>query len=379
MNKRNKYVTAITFTLIFTILIPFISYASTAQNTSDIYLYNNSLELAYYNSISWNTYEDLINSILEVPSKPGYINPIPKDVTLLNVKIKKDILEINLSKEFNEETLYNPGMFLDMFAKDFESVKEIKGVLFLSDGRKIDYVGEYVFNAPFYFASPNDESIKEKNSNNNIPSVVVAPDLNLVIDPGHAGVQYIGAPIDSGAYNWEVTNSIKEKDATLDIALKLRNYAGLATSVTLTRTGDDASLTNAERTRRINTSGGNCLVSLHNNSQGGTDANGNPIQLHSAQGISTLYYDSSDQLFASDIHSKAKDAYFGTTYGKFQDRSISYQNLYVLRDTTVPGCLIESGFISNTTHDYRIIENASYRNEIAYRIWLGIRYSWWRY
>lgn len=270
-------------------------------------------------------------------------------------------------------------MFLDMFAKNLEKVSGVKGVLFLSGGKKLDYIGEYVFDKPFYISSPTVES-EEKTSKDNIQGVIDAPNLYLVIDPGHGGVSTAGSTtIDPGAYNWAISGSVKEKDAVLDIAQKLKNYATLATSIKMTRTGDDTSLTNSVRTSRINSSGGNLLVSIHNNSACYTDSTGKQQQNHTAKGISTLYYDSNDKIYAENVHYKAKDAYFGTTYGYFENDGIAYQNLFVLRDTTVNGCLVEAGYISNTSHDYNVIANASYRTEIAYKIWLGIRYGWWRY
>ncbi|WP_422446494.1 N-acetylmuramoyl-L-alanine amidase family protein [Thermoanaerobacterium sp. DL9XJH110] len=186
--------------------------------------------------------------------------------------------------------------------------------------------------------------------------------MNLVIDPGHGGT-------DPGAYNTEVSGSIYEKTATLDIGLKLRSYCGsLAKSIYMTRTTDET-VGETLRESRINNSGGNLLISIHHNS----------TTNHTANGIETYYYDSADHYIADDVHIKAKEAYFGSTYGYFSDRGVKYGNYYVLRDTTVPGCLVEAGFISNTDHDYQIINSSSYRDEIAYHLYLGIRNYWLGY
>lgn len=346
-------------------------FADNNSNNSKLFFHNENLELTFYSNVKWNTIDELINIILTGPSKSEFKSVIPKNTKLINTLVdENNILYVNLSEDFINNTdasTFRPDLIYDVFVKNLSEGTDLKGIKFLVNGNELDIINDYAFNEIFYFYP------------NTINDVTVTPnyipnDLYLVIDPGHGGVRYLGYPLDVGAYNWEVQNSILEKDAVLDIGLKLKNYATMAEEVTMTRTGDDLTLSNAERVNRVNNSGANLLISIHHNAEPDGDGQG-----HTAKGIRTLYYDSTDNLHASDIHSKAKDAYFGSTLGYFENDGIGYQNLYILKDTTVPGALIEAGFISNTSHDYQVINNSSYRSEIAYHIWLGIRYDWWGY
>jgi len=216
----------------------------------------------------------------------------------------------------------------------------------------------------WFHASPEVETV---------PQGDVVPHLYAMIDPGHGGD-------DPGAYNWEVPDSVLEKDVVLDIGTHVHSWIDGRSDATAHMTRyDDSNVEKEARCAMANNLHAqdqcNIFVSIHANSQ--ADASGQ--QLHTAQGIETYYKKSIDQALAEDVHVKAKGAYFGSQLGYFTDRGTKYANFQVLRDTNMPACLVEAGFISNTAHDYLVLSNATHREEIAYHIYLGIRYYWWGY
>jgi len=81
------------------------------------------------------------------------------------------------------------------------------------------------------------------------------------------------------------------------------------------------------------------FVSVHNNAA----SDGEGGQDHDANGIETFYSSEpkGDYGLASDVHSKAKDAYFGSTLGKFKDNDKTQKDFTVLKYTDMPACLVD--------------------------------------
>ncbi|MCM3454392.1 N-acetylmuramoyl-L-alanine amidase [Heyndrickxia oleronia] len=146
--------------------------------------------------------------------------------------------------------------------------------------------------------------------------------FKLFLDPGHGGS-------DPGA----VGNGIREKDITLKIATKIRDfllneYSNV--SVLMSRTGDTYP-TLSDRTNAANSWGANYFLSIHINAGGGT---GFESFVYPGVGTPTTTYQST-------IHSEIMKL------NQLSDRGKKQSNLHVLRESNMPALLTENGFIDN--------------------------------
>jgi N-acetylmuramoyl-L-alanine amidase len=155
----------------------------------------------------------------------------------------------------------------------------------------------------------------------------------ICIDAGHGGSD-TGAISDSG---------LLEKDDNLELALKVQQcLETLNLDVVMTRS-DDSSVELNERCRIANTAKADLFVSLHRNSSTDEDANGVEVWIHSSQPpIDTALADS----IISELASVGIQSNRGVSTGYRGDDSDDYR---VNRLTTMPSCLVETGFISNST------------------------------
>jgi N-acetylmuramoyl-L-alanine amidase len=178
-------------------------------------------------------------------------------------------------------------------------------------------------------------------------NTTVAKNPVIVIDPGHGGS-------DPGA----VANNLKEKDITLDIALKLndllKNYEANAI---LTRTNDiDVGL--AQRANVANSANATLFVSIHVNAGGGTgfESYRHPNASDKTASIQTI------------IHREVAKFYVANG---FTDRGMKTANYEVLRETTMPAILLENLFI-DTANDANFLKDDKNKQAIAQAICDGI-------
>ena len=163
----------------------------------------------------------------------------------------------------------------------------------------------------------------------------------IYLDAGHGG-------LDSGA----IYNDIYEKDINLEIIDKLESeLLSRGALVLLTRDGDyDLSTTNKNkkrddlysRVKLINNSNSDMYVSIHLNS----------TTNNKWRGL---------QIFYSDINKKNKflaETINKSLYSQIKNiREIRLENKYYMyKNITVPGVLIEVGFISNPSDRYLIMQ-----------------------
>lgn len=171
----------------------------------------------------------------------------------------------------------------------------------------------------------------------------------IIIDPGHGGV-------DDGC----VSEGIREKDINLQIArlvekkLKEKGY-----HVKLSRE-TDIYISKEDRVKEANQKGALIYVSIHQNSCEDTGA----------MGIET-WYDASDS--ARDSKKLAQLIHRETVKKtKAAEREIwGESELYVTGKTTMPSCLIETGFLSNEEERSHLI-SGEYQEQIAEGITEGI-------
>lgn len=175
----------------------------------------------------------------------------------------------------------------------------------------------------------------------------------IYIDPGHGGV-------DPGS----VYKNIKESEINLNISLLLREKLELAgATVYLTREGNyDLSSINAttrkrsdlkNRTYAINNSKADMYISIHLNS-------------------TTSSYWHGAQIFYDDVNPSNEKIAISLSDSLETDRKPQkVNNLYLNRNITIPGVLVEVGFLSNY-YDRNNLINSDYQEKVADKIVKGL-------
>lgn len=175
----------------------------------------------------------------------------------------------------------------------------------------------------------------------------------IIIDAGHGGHN-------PGA----VANGSVEKDNNLAVALLLEEQLEEAgANVIMTRTTDRAvangvTSLRAELQARVDIAeknDGDIFVSIHSNSN-------NNQNVHGAM---TFYGGERSEELAETIQ---KNVVYRT---KAQDKGIQPAGFYVIRNTSMPGVLVEMGFVSNPK-EAKLLSDPSYRQKIANGIYEGI-------
>ena len=171
----------------------------------------------------------------------------------------------------------------------------------------------------------------------------------VCIDPGHGGS-------DPGA----VVDGVQEKDLNLDIALAMRDYLESSSppyptfNVLMTRDSDEW-VSYTERHELANDNNADIFVSIHCNSYS------NP----SVRGVTGRYSNNHDVQLSIDLANSLINA-IPPTIPKHSDAS--YQDIQVLRNTTMPAALIECGFMTNSS-DLEILQNEG--DDIGYILGLA--------
>lgn len=174
-------------------------------------------------------------------------------------------------------------------------------------------------------------------------------DFLIILDPGHGGK-------DDGC----VRNGILEKDINLQIALSVRTkLTELGYQVFLTR-DSDMELTLEERVKTANESGADLFISIHQNSS----------EISQAKGIE-LYYSAQYEGEESKRLSELIQQYTIEGTGAARREIFEWEDLYVIRECTMPSCLVETGFLSNTSERRKLI-SPTYQDQISDGIVSGI-------
>ncbi|WP_274650536.1 N-acetylmuramoyl-L-alanine amidase family protein [Paenibacillus humicola] len=184
------------------------------------------------------------------------------------------------------------------------------------------------------------------------PPVVPASDkppgaYKIVIDPGHGGK-------DPGAL---AVNGRNEKEYNLALALKVKALLDKEPMLQgyLTRT-DDTFVELDDRAKFANDLKADVFISLH----------GNSIDKSSVSGSET-YYCRPDSVNLANI--MQKHLVMGTG---FPDRSVRQANFVVIKKTTMPAVLLESGYLTNPG-DASVMFDDAKQEKIAEQIVAGIK------
>jgi N-acetylmuramoyl-L-alanine amidase len=193
---------------------------------------------------------------------------------------------------------------------------------------------------------------------------------SVVLDPGHGGY-------DNGAMSfWGA-----EKNYALDVALRtkpLLEAQGL--TVYMTRT-DDEFIPLEDRVRFANMHPTALFIAIHFNS-GNMDANGIETYTLAPRGVPSM---AADGPMLSDLRPNPGNVCDAEnmalacathasliSHARLFDRGIKRARFVVIRDITIPGVLVEGGFLSNPG-DARLIATSEYREEEAQCLAIAVR------
>ncbi|HJA39904.1 MAG TPA: N-acetylmuramoyl-L-alanine amidase CwlD [Firmicutes bacterium] len=179
----------------------------------------------------------------------------------------------------------------------------------------------------------------------------------VVLDPGHGGP-------DGGA----IRGDLMEKDMTLAISLKVRDYLSeQGVMVVMTRETDrDLAAKGTEglskrktedlhkRLEIINGSQADLFVSIHLNAL-------NETQYRGAQTFYNMQNKESEQF------AKQMQASFQKNLANTEREARPIQNVYLIKNAKVPGALAEVGFLSNES-ERALLADPSYQEKIALSI-----------
>lgn len=179
-----------------------------------------------------------------------------------------------------------------------------------------------------------------------LPTAIPNGRLVVVIDPGHGGAD-VGAVGISNLYEANVVLPIAQQVATL------LQQQGI--QVMLTR-NSDVEIDLEPRVQMAEQANASLFVSIHANSMG--------MDRPDVNGTETYYYSSGEAL-AETIQTNMISGL------GMNDRGVRQARFYVLRKTTMPAVLVETGFVTGS-EDAPRLANAEFRNQMAIAIARGI-------
>jgi N-acetylmuramoyl-L-alanine amidase len=201
---------------------------------------------------------------------------------------------------------------------------------------------------PLLSLPPIDPKFPDTN-NNTRPTIrqpIPKGKVVVVIDPGHGGK-------DPGAVG---IGGLQEKDIILPIGRRVAEILEQnGVQVIMTRNADYF-VTLPGRVQMSERAGADVFVSIHANSAGA----GRP----EVSGLETYYYDNGLQL-ARIVHNRILQNL------DVRDRGVRRARFYVLRKSSMPSILVETGFVTGRDDAARL-RTASYQNQMAEAIAQGI-------
>ncbi|WP_313629539.1 N-acetylmuramoyl-L-alanine amidase [Enterococcus italicus] len=174
-------------------------------------------------------------------------------------------------------------------------------------------------------------------------------ELTVVLDPGHGG-EDVGS-LDNSETIYEKTLTL----ATAKAVKKILEDAGIKVIMTRTKASQYTTLANVANT--ANDANANLFISFHYD---------NYDYANQAEGYTTYYYYAHSEAFANAIHSELAAS------NTLSDRGIQTANYMVLRNSFVPGVLLELGFLNND-RDLATMNTDAYRQMVGEAILSGIK------
>lgn len=184
------------------------------------------------------------------------------------------------------------------------------------------------------------------NASRPLPSIIPNGRIVVALDPGHGGG-------DPGAVG---IGDIHEADIVLSISQQVASLLQQSgVQVILTRS-DDTEIDLQPRVDIAEQVRANLFVSIHANSMG--------MDRPDVNGIETYYYSS-----GAGLAQAIQTSMVGSLGMK--DRGVRQARFYVIKNTTMPSVLVETGFVTGS-EDAPRLANAAYQSQIAAAIARGI-------
>lgn len=184
--------------------------------------------------------------------------------------------------------------------------------------------------------------------------VVVGDEMHtprIAIDPGHGG-------IDGGC---EQSGTV-EKEINLELALLLsQRLQEMGYETVLIREDNDTKMTLEERVRKAEEARADLYISIHQNTFDGAQAS-------SVSGMETWYCEASEgsRRLAQLVHKGAVEMTGA------RDRGLKEtEELYVIREASMPSCLIETGFLS-CAEEREALTSPEYQDKLTRGIAQGV-------
>ncbi|WP_258278165.1 N-acetylmuramoyl-L-alanine amidase family protein [Paenibacillus sp. SC116] len=297
----------------------------------------------------------------------------PKIMTMSNPeRIVIDFPKANFSEQFREKFGFEDHMGQGTFSiSDYPDVKQVRFSLFSNSPNTVRFVIDAT-QALSYRVSTSAQGLVSitlehdtGQGNNNgggtnggdggsvkppvDPSKPTRPDGKyvVVLDAGH------GAH-DSGAVS---VKKRYEKDFNLQMAKKTAEILRKDSRfhVVMTRE-EDRFLELKDRVKIANDLKADLFISFH----------GNSIAVPSVNGVETYYYRPESKAFAEVMHKHIMNG------ADMRDRGVKKGNFHVIRNTTMPGILLELGFLTNVSDEQKMF-SAEFQNRVAGQIVKGIK------
>lgn len=238
----------------------------------------------------------------------------------------------------------------------FTTVSAVNITVSGSDVGVAAFTGEEISAGPLAMDGKLSEksSLYETSSGNYVERVAAAQpkkpeEIVIVIDPGHGGE-------DDGCFR----DGIGEKDLNLAIAKSVESkLSEIGYQVILTRDSDKA-VSLEDRVGFAKEKGADACISIHQNA----------CEWNNVTGVETWYC---SQNAGEDSERLAKLLQMYTTLQSgAQDRGILDDgSLYITRENSMPTCLVETGFLSNT-EERNNLTTSEYQEKLAKGIAQGI-------
>ncbi len=186
-------------------------------------------------------------------------------------------------------------------------------------------------------------------------SALPVNDRCIVIDAGHGG-------FDPGKV---ASDGTEEKGINLAVAKALEGYLEQGGAVVYTTRTEDSSLSKNKREDLksradiANNGKADMFISIHQNS----------FPSGNARGAQVFYYKGSEQgkRLAELIQSRLKEVADNSN-----ERAVkANDSYYVLKQTDIPGVIVECGFLSNSEEKERLLDK-EYQEKLAWAIYMGV-------
>ncbi len=241
-------------------------------------------------------------------------------------------------------------LFCTLKLGSYLSIFILVGFIVALAGRQVGSLGEGVYTAANIDVRVEEENLSqmlfsgEENGGENITVVEKERTTPLIVlDPGHGGE-------DDGC----TRKDVREKDINLEIArLAKDRLVNMGYEVVLTREGDE-SRTLEERVQCANDIDADLFVSIHQNACEEKES--------SICGIETWYHGAKGEESKHLAQLLQKGIIENT--GALDRGVVSDESLYVIRETDMPACLVETGFLSNSK-ERNLLTSEEYQEKIA--------------